>query len=128
MNKLIAAMAPLAIILSACTATGTSTGANTAGTQAAQQLGSAAVKIAINAKCTTEINNIPAWQAATKLMTQTQKQNIQADICGCVSEKAPESVTAVDLAVAAMDPAARATMVSSAVSKTINACVQEAVR
>jgi len=127
-KKLIAVMAPLAIILSACTATGTSTGANTAGTQAAQQLGSAAVKIAINAKCTTEINNIPAWQAATKLMTQTQKQNIQAEICGCVSEKAPESVTAVDLAVAAMDPAARATMVSSVVSKTINACVQEAVR
>ena len=128
MKKLIAVMAPLAIILSACTATGTSTGANTAGTQAAQQLGSAAVKIAINAKCTTEINNLPAWQTATKLMTQTQKQNIQAEICGCVSEKAPESVTAVDLAVAAMDPAARATMVSSAVSKTINACVQEAVR
>lgn len=128
MNKLIAVMAPLAMVLSACTATGTSTGANTAGTQAAQQLGSAAVKIAINAKCTTEINNIPAWQAATKLMTQTQKQNIQADICGCVSEKAPESVTAVDLAVAAMDPAARAALVSSAVSKTINACVQEAVR
>lgn len=129
MNKLIAAMAPLAIILSACTATGTSTGANTAGTQAAaQQLGSAAVKIAINAKCTTEINNLPAWQTATKLMTQTQKQNIQAEICGCVSEKAPESVTAVDLAVAAMDPAARAALVSSAVSKTINACVQEAVR
>mgnify|MGYP000346619649 CR=1 FL=1 len=128
MNKLIAVMAPLAMVLSACTATGTSTGANTAGTQAAQQLGSAAVKIAINAKCTTEINNLPAWQTATKLMTQTQKQNIQAEICGCVSEKAPESVTAVDLAVAAMDPAARATMVSNAVSKTINACVQEAVR
>ena len=61
-------------------------------------------------------------------MTATQKQNIQSEICGCVSEKVPESVTAVDLATAALDPTARATIVSNVVSKTINACVQEAVR
>ncbi|MEG2433336.1 MAG: hypothetical protein RSB25_16990, partial [Acinetobacter sp.] len=92
-----------------------------------QQLGGAALKIAINAKCTTELNNIPAWQTATRLMTTTQKQNIQTEICGCVSEKAPQSVTAVDLATAAIDPAARATIVGNVVAKTINACLAEAV-
>ena len=126
MKKLLAVMAPLAIVLSACTATGTST--TSTGTQTAtQQLGMAAIKIAINAKCTTELNTLPAWQTATKVMTSTQKQNIQSEICGCVSEKAPQSVTAVDLATAALDPNARATIVSNVVSKTINACVQEAV-
>jgi hypothetical protein len=125
-KKLLAVMAPLAIVLSACTATGTST--TSAGAQTAtQQLGMAAIKIAINAKCTTELNTLPAWQTATKVMTSTQKQNIQSEICGCVSEKAPQSVTAVDLATAALDPNARATIVSNVVSKTINACVQEAV-
>ena len=126
MKKLLAVVAPLALILSACVApqgTGTTTQASTG-----QQLGSAAIKIAINAKCVTELNNIPAWQTATRLMTETQKQNIQSEICGCVSEKAPQNVTAVDLATAAIDPAARATIVSNAVSRTINACVAEAVR
>jgi hypothetical protein len=124
-KKLLAVVAPLALVLSACVApqgTGTTTQASTG-----QQLGSAAIKIAINAKCVTELNNIPAWQTATRLMTETQKQNIQSEICGCVSEKAPQNVTAVDLATAAIDPAARATIVDNVVANTINACVAEAV-
>nr|WP_290446851.1 hypothetical protein [Acinetobacter lwoffii] len=117
-----AALAPLTLVLSACATTGSPETQTTT-----QQLGGAALKIAINAKCTTELNNIPAWQTATRLMTTNQKQNIQTEICGCVSEKAPQSVTAVDLATAAIDPAARATIVGNVVAKTINACVAEAV-
>lgn len=128
MKKLLAVLAPIALALSACTTTtGTPTGTTTAPT-ATQQLGMTAIKIAINAKCVTELNNIPAWHTATRVMTTTQKQNVQAEICGCVSEKAPQNVTAVDLATAAIDPTARATIVSNAVSRTINACVAEAVR
>ncbi|ENW23593.1 MULTISPECIES: hypothetical protein [Acinetobacter] len=122
MKKLLAVLAPLTLVLSACTATGTSEAPSTT-----QQLGGTALKIAINAKCTTELNNIPAWQTATRLMTTTQKQNIQSEICGCVSEKAPQNVTAVDLATAAIDPVARTTIVGNVVAKTINACVAEAV-
>jgi hypothetical protein len=129
-KKIIALFIPLTLALTACVSTGTAT--NTTGTtgsqSATQQLGTAALKIAINTKCTTELNNTPAWQTATRLMTDTQKQNIQSEICGCVSEKAPQSVTAVDLATAAIDPAARNTIVSNAVTKTINACVAEAVQ
>ena len=128
MKKLLAVLAPIALALSACTTTtGTTTGTTTAPT-ATQQLGMTAIKIAINAKCVTELNNIPAWHTATRVMTTTQKQNVQAEICGSVSEKAPQNVTAVDLATAAIDPAARATIVSNAVSRTINACVAEAVQ
>ena len=127
MKKLLAVLAPIALALSACTTTtGTPTGTTTAPT-ATQQLGMTAIKIAINAKCVTELNNIPAWHTATRVMTTTQKQNVQAEICGCVSEKAPQSVTAVDLATAAIDPAARATIVGNVVANTINACVAEAV-
>lgn len=127
MKKLIAVLVPLTLALTACVSTNTTTG--TADMQSTtQQLGNTALKIAINAKCTTELNNTAAWQTATKLMTATQKQNIQSEICGCVSEKAPQSVTAVDLATAAIDPAARNTIVTNAVTKTINACVAEAVK
>ncbi len=124
MKKLIAVLAPLTLALTACVSTNTTTGMQST----TQQLGNTALKIAINAKCTTELNNTAAWQTATKLMTATQKQNIQSEICGCVSEKAPQSVTAVDLATAAIDPAARNTIVTNAVTKTINACVAEAVK
>ena len=127
MKKLIAVFVPLTLALTACVSTNTTTG-TTSMQSTTQQLGNTALKIAINAKCTTELNNTAAWQTATKLMTATQKQNIQSEICGCVSEKAPQSVTAVDLATAAIDPAARNTIVTNAVTKTINACVAEAVK
>lgn len=126
MKKLVALLAPIALALTAC-ATTDSTGTSTAGTTT-QQLGTVALKIAINAKCTTELNNLPAWKTATSVMNADQKANVQSQICGCVSDKAPQSVTAVDLATAALDPQARATIVSNAVTKTINACVAEAVR
>lgn len=127
MKKLIALLLPLTLALTACVSTDSMNG--TTSTQSAtQQLGGVALKIAINAKCTTELNNIPAWKTATKLMSSTQKQDIQSEICGCVSEKAPQSVTAIDLATAAIDPVARNTIISNAVTKTINACVAEAVR
>lgn len=125
MKKFLAILTPLALVLSAC-ATGPTGTESTATTT--QQLGSAAIKIAINAKCTTELNNLPAWKTATKLMTTDQKADIQTEICGCVSEKAPQSITSVDLATAAFDPNARATIVSNVVTKTINACVAEAVK
>lgn len=132
-KKLFAVLAPLALSLTACANMGGLTGTNgatsTNGTQpsAAQQLGGASLKIAINAKCTTELNNQSAWQVATKLMSADQKQQVQSNICGCVSEKAPENISAVDLATAALDQQARTTIVTNAVSKTINACVAEAL-
>ncbi|EPL8602999.1 hypothetical protein N1J14_003787 [Acinetobacter baumannii] len=51
-----------------------------------------------------------------------------ATVPGCVSEKAPNSVTAVELAAAALDVNARATIVNQVVSKTVNACVAEALQ
>ena len=126
MKKLIAVLAPLALVLSAC-ATTDGTGGSAMQTTG-QQLGMTALKIGINAKCTTELNSLPAWKTATRVMTDEQKTNVQGQICGCVSEKAPQSVTAVDLATAAIDPQARATIVSNVVTKTINQCVAEAIK
>lgn len=127
MKKLIAVLAPLALVLSACATTDGTTGGSSMQTTG-QQLGVAALKIGINAKCTTELNNLGAWKTATRVMTADQKTNVQSQICGCVSEKAPQSLTAVDLATAAIDPQARATIVSNVVTKTINECVAEAVK
>ena len=125
MKKLAALIALTSLALTACVTTD-STGS--AASTTTQQLGMVAIKVAINAKCTTELNSLPAWKTATRVMTDEQKTNVQGQICGCVSEKAPQSVTAVDLATAAIDPQARATIVSNVVTKTINQCVAEAIK
>jgi hypothetical protein len=128
MKKLMLALAPVVLALTACaTTTGTATGAASAQTTT-QQLGVAALKVAVNAKCITEINNVAAWKTATKYMTAEQRDSIQTNVCGCVSEKAPNSVTAVELAAAALDVNTRATIVNQVVSKTVNACVAEALQ
>jgi len=127
MKKLMLALAPVVLALTACaTTTGTDTGASAQTTT--QQLGVAALKVAVNAKCITEINNVAAWKTATKYMTAEQRDSIQTNVCGCVSEKAPNSVTAVELAAAALDVNTRATIVNQVVSKTVNACVAEALQ
>ncbi len=124
------AVAPVVLALTACaTTTGTGTGTGGASAQTTtQQLGVTALKVAVNAKCITEINNVAAWKTATKYMTAEQRDSIQTNVCGCVSEKAPNSVTAVELAAAALDVNARATIVNQVVSKTVNACVAEALQ
>ena len=121
MKKSLFGLTAFVLLLTGCATDGSM---NTA-TNTTEQLGMTALKIAVNNKCMNEINTIPAWQTASKLMTADQKQDIQTEICGCVSEKAPYSVTAADLANATLDPNARAAMVGQVVSKTVTACVNE---
>ena len=121
MKKSLFGLTAFVLLLTGCATDGSM---NTA-TNTTEQLGMTALKIAVNNKCMNEINTIPAWQTASKLMTDDQKQDIQTEICGCVSEKAPYSVTAADLANATFDPNARAAMVGQVVSKTVTACVNE---
>lgn len=121
MKKSLFVLTAFVLLLTGCATDGSM---NTA-TNTTEQLGMTALKIAVNNKCMNEINTIPAWQTASKQMTADQKQDIQTEICGCVSEKAPYSVTAADLANATFDPNARAAMVGQVVSKTVTACVNE---
>ena len=128
MKKQLGILTVISLLCSACATDGTlATGGNTQATTA-QQLGVTAIKIAINAKCTTELDNQPAWKMMSRAMTTEQQQTVQTNICGCVSDKAPENITAVDLATAAIDPAARATIVNNAVTRTLNQCVSEALK
>ncbi len=76
-----------------------------------------------NVQCLNKIETLPAWKSATKVMSNEQKQSIQTEVCGCVSEKAPYSVTTMDIATASLDPAARATIVNQIVTKTVSECV-----
>ena len=126
MKKLVAVLAPLSLVLTACAATGTTGGAgSTSGAASTNSLAMMAVKVGVQAKCVTELNNNSYWKTGSKLLTETQKTELQTEVCSCVGEKATMSVTATDLVVAAMDKTSQANLAAKIVTNTLNACVIE---
>lgn len=128
MKKLLAVFAPMALALTSCaTVDGTtSTGSTAANT--GNSLAMMAVKVGVEAKCVNEINNNTYWKTGSKLLTESQKQELQTEVCSCVGEKATTSVTATDLVVAAMDKTSQATLVNKLVTTTLNACVVDVLK
>ncbi|RKG31077.1 hypothetical protein [Acinetobacter tianfuensis] len=126
MKKLIALLAPLSLALTACVSTGTATGTGAAANApTANSLAVAAIKIGVQAKCVTELQDNKYWTTASRVLTETQKQSYQTEVCGCVGDKVTTSVTAAELVVAAMDKASQANLISKVVTNSLNACVVE---
>lgn len=123
MKKLLCVLAPLTLALSACVSTSGTTSA-----PAGNSLAMAAVKVGIQAKCITELNSNSYWKTGAKLLTDSQKQALQTEVCSCVGEKATTSVTAAEVLVAAMDKTSQASLASKVVTQTLNACVIEAFK
>ncbi|RKG47034.1 hypothetical protein D9K79_16650 [Acinetobacter cumulans] len=126
MKKLLAVLAPLVFALTACVTVDGTTGSTTANT--GNSLAMMAVKVGVQAKCVTEINNNTYWKTGSKLLTESKKQELETEVCSCVGEKATTSVTATDLVVAAMDKTSQATLVNKLVTTTLNACVVEVLK
>lgn len=124
MKKLLLGALASTLILSGCATTGVD---STTAMSTATNVGMNVFKTAVDTQCRTQLNSYNAYKVATTLMTETQKSSLENKVCGCVSEKAPQSVTLVELGQVAIDPTARTQIVGSAVTKTINACVSEFV-
>ena len=127
MKKLIALLVPMALALSACVATGTDTTPST-GPSMGSNLAMAAVKIGVQAKCVTELNNNTYWKTGSKLLTESKKNELQTEVCSCVGEKATTSISAADLLVAALDKTSQATLASRVVASSLNACVIDTLK
>ena len=109
-----------AVLLTSCATTDAQ---HTAGT--VSNIGMSLFKSAIDQKCRTELNNQPLYRSVSLIMSDNQKQAVEDRVCGCVSERAPESVSLTDIGRAALDPTARAEVVATAVTKTLSACVND---
>lgn len=124
-----AAMVGSAIALGGCASTtgnGVMDANSTIGT--ANNVGMAIFKAAVNQQCQTQLQNNQYWRLGSVLMTSEKQAQVASNVCGCVSEKAPQSVTIVDLTTAAVDPTARNVIVARAVSNTLQQCVGEFVK
>ena len=124
-----AAVIGSAIALGGCASTtgnGVMDANSTIGT--ANNVGMAIFKAAVNQQCQTQLQNNQYWRLGSVLMTSEKQAQVASNVCGCVSEKAPQSITIVDLTTAAVDPTARNVIVARAVSNTLQQCVGEFVK
>lgn len=127
MKKLLIPLTLSIGILSGCGTTGTGIDATTAiGT--ATNVGMAVFQTAVDQKCRTELTNNQYWKIASIAMSSEKQTEIQNKICGCVSEKAPQSVNITDIATATLDKTVRTQIVAKAVSNTMQACYGEFVK
>ena len=129
MKKLLASTVMLATVaLAGCTTTGaTKDGTGTAiGT--ANEIGMNVFKAAIDNQCRSQIEKQTAWRVASVAMTEAQQESVKSNVCGCVSEQAPQQVTIVELGNAAIDSQYRAQLVTRVVAKSLQSCYASFVK
>ncbi|MDX2373215.1 hypothetical protein NJD71_03605 [Psychrobacter sp. PP-21] len=123
MKKLLASTVMLATFaLAGCTTTGaTNSGTGTAiGT--ANEIGMNVFRAAIDNQCRSQIEKQTAWRVASVAMTEAQQESVKTNVCGCVSEQAPQQVTIVELGNAAIDSQYRTQLVAQVVAKSLQSC------
>ncbi len=94
-------------------------------TDAATSIGMNILKTSIKQTCQTQLTNHQYWKLATVAMSEQSKANISNTACGCVADKAPESVSMTELATAAIDPNARTQIAQKIVVNSLQTCVAE---
>jgi 20S proteasome alpha/beta subunit len=123
MKKILASTMMLATFaLVGCTTTGaTNNGTGTAiGT--ANEIGMNVFRAAIDNQCRSQIEKQNAWRVASVAMTEAQQESVKTNVCGCVSEQAPQQVTIVELGNAAIDSQYRTQLVAQVVAKSLQSC------
>ncbi|MFT0773578.1 hypothetical protein [Psychrobacter nivimaris] len=123
MKKILASTIMLATFaLAGCTTTGaTNNGTGTAiGT--ANEIGMNVFRAAIDNQCRSQIEKQNAWRVASVAMTEAQQESVKTNVCGCVSEQAPQQVTIVELGNAAIDSQYRTQLVAQVVAKSLQSC------
>lgn len=121
------AIAMIAMILTGCASTGGETTASST-INTVTNIGTAVFQTAVNQKCQSEIKANQYYKVASIIMTDEQKNSITTKVCGCVSEKAPQSVSMGEVATAVIDTSSRPQIVAKAVSNTLQACVSEFIK
>ena len=72
-------------------------------------------------QCKTELQSRSEWRLAALAMSQSQQEAWENKICGCVSEEAPNQLTAADLT-QILTPEGRTRVVAEVGAKTVTAC------
>ena len=129
-THLITTVTILAIFsISGCSTTGNTLPNNTDDiVQTTTQLGMNVLKVAIDNKCRSELEQQNAWRIAKIAMSSEQAEAVQSKVCGCVSEQAPQHLSIVDMTNAAIDPQYRTQVVTKVVSQSLQSCYSRSIQ
>ena len=105
---------------------GTSSSNSTGG--AATAIGKSLIQNYAHNQCSVELNKRQEWRLVALAVTAEKQQQWEDQICGCVSEEAPNSVTVTDWVQAATNQSARTGIVANAVTKTMTSCLNRFVK
>ena len=105
---------------------GTSSSNSTGG--AATAIGKSLIQNYAHNQCSVELNKRQEWRLVALAVTAEKQQQWEDQICGCVSEEAPNSVTVTDLVQAATNQSSRTGIVANAVTKTVTSCLNRFVK
>ena len=105
---------------------GTSSSNSTGG--AATAIGKSLIQNYAHNQCSVELNKRQEWRLVALAVSAEKQQQWEDQICGCVSEEAPNSVTVTDLVQAATNQSARTGIVANAVTKTVTSCLNRFVK
>ena len=95
---------------------------------AATTIGKSLIQNYAHNQCSVELNKRQEWRLMALAVSAEKQQQWEDQICGCVSEEAPNSVTVTDLVQAATNESARASIVGNAVTKTVTSCLNRFVK
>ena len=95
---------------------------------AATSIGKSLIQNYAHNQCSVELNKRQEWRLVALAVSAEKQQQWEDQICGCVSEEAPNSVTVTDLMQAATNESARASIVGNAVTKTVTSCLNRFVK
>ena len=115
MKKILFA-ATAALVLGAC-------GTDGSALNSGLGMGNSMVKMAVDNQCRTELNNRNEWRLAMLTQSAAQQQAWEDKICGCVSEEAPNQMSAAEL-VQVVSPSTRTQALANVTTKTVTACVK----
>lgn len=119
MMKHTALIAATALILSACGGTGGNFGGFNTGTAA--NVGAGVLQMYVQNQCVTELQSRNEWRLAALAMTQAKQNEWEQRICGCVSQEAPNQLTAADLMQLGSE-SGRTQVMANVTAKTVTAC------
>ena len=95
---------------------------------AATSIGKSLIQNYAHNQCSVELNKRQEWRLVALAVSAEKQQQWEDQICGCVSEEAPNSVTVTDLVQAATNESARASIVGNAVTNTVTSCLNRFVK
>ena len=129
MKKLLASTVMLTTVaLAGCTTTGGMNNGTGTAIGTANEIGMNVFRAAIDNQCRSQIEKQTAWRVASVAMTEAQQESVKSNVCGCVSEQAPQQVTIVELGNAAIDSQYRTQLVTRVVAKSLQSCYASFVK